>query len=259
MTIFEINNFQKSLMKKITLFPVFILLLISCNDIKKADQLRLEKKFEEAFELYQKAADKGDAYAQWRLADAYLFGDGVDVDTVQYKVYLDKAVNGKCEEAIYDQAELIYSGGFGYKKDEEKAKKTILDLVGKTKNAYVLSQYANLLLNENDIFEQDKGKALSILNKIEDKDHPQYNLAMGDLYCVGAKDIEINYKKAIEYFEIAYQNGNISSAFRLGNMYFNDNDEIPKDIEKSIEWYKKGSDGNHTGCMINLANIYLSE
>jgi hypothetical protein len=35
-------------MKKIILFPVFLLLLISCNDIKKADQLRLENKFEEA-------------------------------------------------------------------------------------------------------------------------------------------------------------------------------------------------------------------
>lgn len=246
-------------MKKIILFPVFLLLLISCNDIKKADQLRLENKFEEAFELYKKTADKGDAYAQWRVSNAYRSGDGVDVDTVKYKEYIDKAVKGGCEEAIFDQSKMIYTGRFGYKKDEEKAKKTILDLVEKTKNSYVLSQYARLLLYGDGMFEQDKDKALSVLNRIEDKDDPVYNLAMGEVYCAGAGDIEINYKKALEYFEKAYKNGSTYSAELIGNIYMKDNDEMSKDIEKSIEWYKKASDRNSTQSMLNLAQIYLDE
>lgn len=34
---------------------------------------------------------------------------------------------------------------------------------------------------------------------------------------------------------------------------------MPRDIAKSIEWYKKGSDRNHKGSMIDLAQIYLNE
>ena len=41
--------------------------LISCQtDSEKADKLRLANKFDEAAELYQKAADEGDAYAMWK-------------------------------------------------------------------------------------------------------------------------------------------------------------------------------------------------
>jgi len=55
--------------------------LVSCQtDSEKADKLRLENKFDEAAELYQKAADEGDAYAMWRLSNAYNNGDGVDWD-----------------------------------------------------------------------------------------------------------------------------------------------------------------------------------
>ena len=117
-----------------------------------------------------------------------------------------------------------------------------------------------VLLSENGkIFDQDKDKALSILNKIDDIEDPQYNYAMGGVYFFGAGDIEINYKKAIEYFEKAYKKGHKNSAHILGSLYFNGNDEIEKDVPKSIEWFKNGSDRNLTLCMNSLAHIYLSE
>ena len=246
-------------MKKVLFISLLVFLCVSCDDVKKADELREENKFEEAFELYQKAADNGNAYAQWRVANALLSGDGVDVDTLQYKEYLEKAAEGDCEEAIFDRATDIYYGNLGYNKDEDKAKEIISDLVKNTKNSYVLSQYAGILLEENDIFDQDNEKALSILNEIDEKDNPQYNYVMGQLYCNGAGDIEINYKKAIEHFEKAYNKGHKNSARVLGNLYFSGNDEIEKDIPKSIEWYKKGADRNLTSCMTSLAEIYLSE
>ena len=56
-----------------------LFVLSSCqSDVEHADSLRLENKFDEAAQLYQKAADEGDAYAMWRLSNAYANGDGVD-------------------------------------------------------------------------------------------------------------------------------------------------------------------------------------
>lgn len=247
-------------MKNVLFLSLLVFLFVSCNDVKKADALRLENKFEEAFELYKKAADNGDAYAQWRVAYAFLSGNGIEVDTIQYKEYLEKAAKGGCEEAIYDRALEIFDGRHGFKKNEAEAKKIIIDLVTKTDNAFVLSCYAWQLLNEDGtIFECDKEKALSILNKIEDKEYPLYNYVMGVVYSIGAGDIEINYKKAIEYFEKAYKKGHKYSAYIIGDLYFNGNDEIVKDIPKSIEWFKNGSDGNQTTCMTTLAEIYLSD
>ena len=45
-----------------------ILVLCSCkDDCAKADKLRLQNKFEEAFELYQKAAKQGNGEAEYLL------------------------------------------------------------------------------------------------------------------------------------------------------------------------------------------------
>lgn len=60
-------------MKRTFLFSIiiFALTLTLCqSEIEKADKLRLENKFEEAAALYQKLADKGDAYAMWCLSNA---------------------------------------------------------------------------------------------------------------------------------------------------------------------------------------------
>ena len=67
--------------------------LSSCQtDVEHADSLRLENKFDEAAQLYQKAADEGDAYATWRLSIAYGNGDGVDFDLEKAFTLLKEAV-----------------------------------------------------------------------------------------------------------------------------------------------------------------------
>ena len=58
---------------------IILALLTSCkSDSQKADELRINNKFDEAFELYQRASDNGDSYAKWRLSRSYDNGDGVD-------------------------------------------------------------------------------------------------------------------------------------------------------------------------------------
>jgi len=231
---------------------------VSCSDVKKADDLRIQGQFEKAFELYQKAANSGDAYAEWRLANAYNNGDGVDFNHDEYIKWLNKAAKDGSEEALFDLAINKLFGRWGFEKDVDGAKAEIEKLVTQSQNEHVLCRYAQLLLGANENIEQDKDKAMSILNKIKDKENPDYLFVMACVYEVGTDDIDIDYKKRNEYLEKSFAKGLHSSAVVLGYAYQYGNDEIEKNLDLAIEWYKKGIEKNSTECMVNLSNIYLN-
>ena len=89
--------------------------LSSCQtDVEHADSLRLENKFDEAAQLYQKAADEGDAYATWRLSIAYGNGDGVDFDQEKAFTLLKEAADKGCKEAECDLSWAYMFGWYGH-------------------------------------------------------------------------------------------------------------------------------------------------
>lgn len=104
--------------------------MISCqSDSEKADKLRLENKFDEAAELYQKASDEGDAYAMWRLSKAYGNGDGVDWDEAKALKLLKQSAQDGCEEAKCDLAIAYMFDWYNIGKDEEKGKEMLEELI----------------------------------------------------------------------------------------------------------------------------------
>lgn len=244
---------MKEKVKVFILTLISALVLVSCQtDSEKADKLRLENKFDEAAELYQKAADKGDSYAMWRLAYAYVNGDGVDWDKTKALELLKKAAKGGCEEAKYDLA--IFNLGKTNEEDIDKGKAMLDNIVKTTNNSTVLSQYAMQLF-----FEEDKEKAMKILNKIEDKKNPYYLESMGLVYINGTDKIEIDVEKAIEYFTKAFENGNKSCANRLQNIYAYGNGAVKKDKTKRIDWLNRGIESNVADCMCDMALLCVSE
>ena len=113
-------------MKRLYVLVMFIatFALISCQtDSEKADKLRLENKFDEAAELYQKAADEGDAYAMWRLSNAYDNGNGVDLDEAKALELLKQSAQAGCEEAKCDLAFAYMFDWYNIGKDEEKGRR----------------------------------------------------------------------------------------------------------------------------------------
>lgn len=237
-----------------------ILVLCSCkDDCAKADKLRLQNKFEEAFELYQKAAKQGNAYAKWRLSKAYNNGDGVELDDHHAVELLLEAADEGCEEAKCDLAlAYIFDWFHDINKDDVKGKKLIDDLAQKTENAYVLSRYASLFFFGDKPFEEDKEKAMSILKKVKDKKDAFYLYMMGDVYLNGTDNIEINEKKAIEYYSDAFEKGIRASARKIFSLYYDGKGNVNIDRKKAIEWANRGIESNNTNCMGVMANLYLN-
>lgn len=229
----------------------------SCqNKAKKADELRLKYEFEEAAKLYKEAADEGDAYAKWKLSRAYFFGEGVAVDEKKGFRLLEEAANAGLEEAKAGLA-CCYIDGFSTKPDIAKGKKMMDSLVIKSTNAFVLTSYANMLMFENPAYEKNEQKAIAILESVDDKDDPFYLYDMGLVYYNGI-DNDVDYQKALEYFSKAFERGKFFSALLCGRIYYNGGHNVKKNIDKSVEWLKKGVQAMEAGCMCSLGRIYCS-
>lgn len=250
---------MKSKMKLLFIALISALVLLSCQtDSEKADKLRLENKFDEAAELYQKAADEGDTYAMWRLSKAYANGDGVDWDEVKAFDLLKQAAKGGCEEAKCDLAFAYMFDWYGIE-DVEKGKTMLEDLVKTTANSTVLSRYASLLFGGGGPYEENKEKAMRILEKIKDKNNPFYLATMGDVYLNGSDKIEINAEKAIEYYSKAFENGRKYCADVLQKIYAFGYGEVKQDKGKRIDWLNRGIESNVDDCMCDMALLCMAE
>ena len=245
----------------VIVIAALILILCSCqDDCSKADKLLLQNRFEEAVELYQKAADQGNAYAKWRLYGAYVNGDGVEFDESRAVQLLKEAAEGGCEEAKCDLAyAYIFDWFSDIEKDADKGKHMLDELVKKTDNSYVLSRYAALLFFGESPYEEDKEKAMSILEKVKDKNNRMYLATMGEVYLNGTDNMDIDKEKAADYFEKAFNQGRRFCAARLYAIYSSEPDKSKMNIQKMIEWLERGVESNETTCMTEYSNLCLSE
>lgn len=239
---------------------VFFLVVVaafvsSCtNYSEKADQLRIEYKYGDAVKLYQKAAEGGDAYAMWRLSRAYGEGLGVEFNQEKALEMLNKSSEKGCEEAIIDLGRAYIYGYHNLPVDTIKGVEMIKAVVANSKKPYVLVKYAYCLLDGR-CFGKNDEKAFEILDSIQDKEDPNYLLAIGRIYLWGIKGVEANSEKASDFLEKAFQKGEGNAAANLGCMYlFGINNE--KDIEKGVEWLKKGVSIGDAECMYRLATVY---
>lgn len=243
-------------MKKVSLSTMLlsVFLLTSCySDSKKADMLRLENKFEEAAELYQKAANEGDAYAKWRLSKAYGNGDGVAYNKEKALELLKEASKEGCEEATCDLALAYMFDTYNIGENIPKGIDIIENLAKNTTNSYVMAEYAW------NISEENERKTVDILTNIKDKDDPAYLFTMGRLYYYGNSFIDVNADKAIEYFTKAFEQGYREGAQFLSYIYENGYGDVMPSKDKMIEWLKRGTESNQIDCMVNMAMIYLSD
>lgn len=249
-------------MKKISIILIVIgaLIAVSCqSDSAKADKLRLNNEFGKAAELYKNAAAKGDAYAMWRLSNAYNNGDGVEYDEDKALELLKQAADSGCEEAQCYLALAYMFNWYGIGEDKEKGKAMMDALVERTDNSFVMAHYASILWDGYEPYEEDKDRALEILANIKDKNEPYYLNLMASVNQLGTSKISPNMDKAVNYLKKAFRRGNRYSAYGLYLNYIQGYGGLKADTTEAIEWLQKGIEANQTNCMITMSRICFSE
>ena len=119
--------------------------------------------------------------------------------------------------------------------------------------------YQNYLISPKPLSQEEiqanKQKELEeAISKAEAGDaEAQYQ--MGLKYYNGRVNVDVDYKKAFEWYQKAAEQGHVKAQNNLGLMY-QTGQGTSKDIQKAIYWYEKAVEQGNIKAHVNLADIY---
>ena len=163
---------------------------------------------------YMAFAEKGDPHAQYQLARAYLYGEGVKKDVKKAFELLEKAREHKHSKSIY--------------------------LLGR--------EY-----NDGTNVPQDLEKARLHFEQASEMGHPKATHQLAWMHLNGEGGFEKNIQIAIVLAEKAGSQGHIPAWFLLGRLFYDDKGEIPQDLERSFKYFEHGAKQGSASAQHQLA------
>ena len=84
----------------------------------------------------------------------------------------------------------------------------------------------------------------------------QSQLSAEDVYAKGIKSYERgDYSEAVEWYQIAAEQGEARARYDLGLMYANGKG-VPKDASEAVKWYQKAAEQEYVRAQTNLGDMY---
>ena len=213
--------------------------------------------YTEAMACFKKAADKGNAEAEYNIADLYWGGLGVEEDHETAAEWLKKAAENDYPEAQNALAALYYNG-MGVPQDFEKAAKW-----AKKAADYDMAEAQYMLASfyfAGKGVSQDYNKAAELYLKVEKKGGDLAKEAQGVLLLMYLEGLGVPQSddKAVEMIRKASGLSLAEAQFRLGELYDRGNKElgIASDTEKATKWYRKAAENGNATAQYYVGNAY---
>lgn len=211
-----------------------------------------QQHYSQAFSEFLPLANQGDFRSQYYVGYLYLNGYGVTQDSKEAIRYLQKAVDQN-----YDMAQslmaFLYSEGQVLPKDKKKA----LSLYQKASEQNNISANLNLgvMYYMGDGVERNYETALKYFQKVPIESKPIVSRYLGDIYLNNATLRD--YDKAIAYYKISAQQGDLSSFFTLGEIY-RKGLGTPVNMTEALKYYKYAASQNYSPAQYMLGIIYAN-
>jgi hypothetical protein len=214
---------------------------------------------QKTIEKYQKKADEGDAYAQFKIGLAYSQGKGIKEDDATASEWWIKA-----SEQGEPHAQFALAGAYYHGKGIEKNDEKFIELL--KKSAEQNEGHAMLLLGKEylsgDIVEKDETKAneqfkkaFEILQKAA-KDGDSFAMRrLGLMYSDGYGVYE-NDEKAIELLGQAAQKGDSQSKYILGYIYQFGLWGVEQNSYKAFDWFNEAAEQGDAEAQLELGVAY---
>ena len=189
-----------------------------------------------AIEYFRRSAEMNNKNGLFEYGKALLIGEHIPQDTDSALKILEKAVKLKNSNAKRFLA-LEYISGEHLEQDFEKG---IALLTECADSGDVIACYRlGKIYLESEIMPQNLDKAEKYLLLAEDSEYAQYALAK--LYL---QEEKYDIQKAVNYFENCAAKNHWAS-YQLGRIYLFGAKDIERDKEKAVEWFtKSANDGN---------------
>lgn len=245
------------------MYRVFLILLAATiipfyaqADISKANQAYQDGDYATAFEEFFIEAQNGNSVAQYRVALMYIAGQGTEQDSKVALEWLERAAeNGHAESAML--AGDIYTNDpelANFRKAHEQYASAV-DL-GLLKAAYPLGK----LYTEEKYARVNMKSAVSYFEIAANdpdggKEAGEAAYFLARIYRGNNTGIISNEETALEWLEVAAENGQMDAAAELGSKYLSGNG-IPKNYRKALKFTETAAQKGHPASQFNLGVIY---
>ncbi len=201
------------------------------------------KNIEYSKEIYKKLAEKGDQYAQLKLAYMLEHGLGsVPNNEEALHWYTESAMQGN-PDAQYLLAQFYQLGKTGapdYALAKQWYQKASASLIG----AWVAIGFIDETVDDN------YPEALAAYKKAAERGDPLGMYNLGLMYEYG-KGVPVDYVKAKELYSGAAAKGIGQAMNQLGGLYFNGLGQ-PRDAQQGLSWYKKAAAVGNSNALYEL-------
>lgn len=193
------------------------------------------KDVKKAVEWFEKAAEQGDADAQYNLGKCYAKGIGVPKDMRKAAAYFTQAAEQGSMDGQNDLAMCCYTGD-GIARDEGKAVALWQKLAEQGHDraqVFLGMAYAN---KDSELF--DMQKAAHWWEKAAQQGQIGAQTKIGNCYLKGI-GVSQDIPKAIEWLTKAAENDDVDAMTSLGTYYFKQN--TGEGLTESIKWFEKAA------------------
>lgn len=212
-----------------------------------------EQDIEAGLAWYEKAAEQGLEQAQRELASLYIGGTpGIEPDPRGRVRWLEAIAERGDHEAMRELVR-IYSEGEGIIANEQAAGSWLLRLV-EAENPQDEVDLAFRYFAGNGV-PRNPGRGAKLLQKAAEAGYSTAQLHLARLYTTNGNGVLMSLDKAIHWFEIAAEAGEVEAQNYLGALYAN-GVGVDVDYEASLKWFRMAAEQAHPLAQANLALMY---
>ena len=186
---------------------------------------------------YRKAAEQGDAVAQFNLGNCYYTGKGVTKDYSQAVYWYRKAAEQRVARAQYNLG-YCYLQGQGVSQDYSQAfiwlKKAAEQGVSEAQN------FIGAFYSDGSGVVQDYAQAIYWWKKAAEQGNALSYYYLGICYEDG-KGVTKDYTEAVSWYRKAAEQGIADAQYSLGSCY-DDGKGVSKDYSQAAYWYRKAAE-----------------
>ena len=220
---------------------------------KRAQTLMAAERYEEAIEMYHRAANQGLAVAQNDLGECYYNGNGVTTDYGEAAKWYRLAADQGYADAQSHLGDCYYKGN-GVTQDYDEAVKWYR-LAAEQENASAQNMLGVCYYNGEGV-PQDYEEAVRWFRLAAEQENASAQDNLGVCYCDG-EGVPQDYEEAVRWFRLAADQGLATAQRNLGSCY-RDGRGVTQDYEEAVRWYRLAADQGYAAAQSLLGNCYYN-
>ena len=210
-----------------------------------------DENYEKAAAWYLRAAEQGNANAQYRLGLLYWDGKGVEQNYSEAVRWFTEAAKQNHAEAL-NCLGVFAENGYGMERDDRQAAEWYTQSAeqGNTEAQYRLG----LLYLDGRGVEQNDGEAVSWFEKAAEQNHPEAMKYLG-ICAENGTGTEQDAGRAAEWYTRSAAQENADAQYRLGLLYL-DGRGVEQNDGEAVSRFEKAAERNHPEAEYELGMMY---